>query len=61
MAANRKLVFLKFTPLNNIKTLSVLPKKYKVRYIGNQTVKHENSEYSISDEPINIIHLGKTS
>ena len=57
----RKLVFLKFAPLNNVKLLSISPKKYKVRYLGNQTVKHENNEYSISDEPINIIYLEKIS
>jgi hypothetical protein len=57
----RKLVFVKFLPLPNITNLSVHPKKYKVRYIGNQTVRNENDEYSISNEPINIIYMEKLS
>jgi hypothetical protein len=55
----RKLVFVKFLPLPNITNLSINPKKYKVRYIGNQTVRNENDEYSISNEPINVIYMEK--
>ncbi len=56
----RKLVFVKFAPLNHSKVFSIKPKKYKIKYLGNQTVQYENNEYSISDEPINIFYLDKS-
>lgn len=53
----KKLIFLRFATLPKVIMFSVTPRKYKVKYVGNQTVRKENDEYSISDEPINILHL----
>lgn len=56
----RRLVFLKSIPLTGITTLSKNPKKYKLRYLGNQTVGDNEHEFSITNEPICVTHIGKT-
>jgi hypothetical protein len=57
---SRRLVFLKSLPLNTIKVLSKTPKKYKLRYLGNQTVGDDENEFSITNEPIFVTHIGKS-
>ena len=54
----RKLVFLKSIPLDGVTTLSKHPKKYKIRFLGNQTVDDGENEFSITNEPIHVTHIG---
>lgn len=57
---NRKrLIFLKTIPLDGIKSLSRKPQKYKIKFLGNQTVSDGENEFSITNEPIYVSHIGK--
>lgn len=55
----RRLLFMKSIPLQGVKILSKLPSKYKVIYKGNQTVAKDNNEFSITDEPVNVMSIRK--
>ncbi len=55
----RRLVFLKTIPLEGITSLSKTPKKYKLRFLGNQTVDDGENEFSITNEPICVTHIGQ--
>lgn len=55
----RRLIFLKAIPLDNIKSLSKKAGKYKLKFLGNQTVSDNDNEFSITDEPICVSYIGK--
>lgn len=55
----RKLIFMKSVPIENLKSLSLKPAKYKLMYHGNQTVRKDDNEFSITDEPINVLSIRK--
>jgi hypothetical protein len=55
----RRLIFLKAIPLENIKSLSKTTGKYKLKFLGNQTVSDNDNEFSITDEPISVSYIGK--
>ena len=55
----RRLVFLKSIPLDGVTSFSKHPKKYKLRFLGNQTVDDGENEFSVTNEPICVTHIGQ--
>jgi hypothetical protein len=55
----RRLIFMKSIPLEGITSLSKTPKKYKLKFLGNQTVDDGSNEFSITNEPIQVSFIGK--
>jgi hypothetical protein len=55
----RRLLFLKAIPLEGITSLSKKTGKYKLKFIGNQTVDDDENEFSITNEPIQVTNIGK--
>ena len=55
----RRLVFMKTIPLDGITSLSKNPGKFKLKFLGNQTVGDEQNEFSITNEPIYVTHIGR--
>jgi hypothetical protein len=53
----RRMIFMKSIPLHGVKILSTKPSKYKIRYIGNQTVGDGRNEFSITNEPIHVLNI----
>lgn len=57
---NRKrLIFMKSIPLDGITTMSKKPGKFKLKFLGNQTVDDGENEFSVTNEPICVTHIGK--
>lgn len=55
----RRLIFMKSIPLNGITAMSKKPKKFKLKFLGNQTVDDNENEFSITNEPICVTHIGR--
>jgi hypothetical protein len=55
----RRMIFMKSIPLHGVKILSMKPAKYKLRYIGNQTVGDGRNEFSVTNEPIHVLNIRK--
>lgn len=55
----RRLIFMKTIPLDGITSFSKRPGKFKLKFLGNQTVDDGENEFSITNEPICVTHIGR--
>ena len=55
----KRLIFMKSIPLDGITNMSKKQGKFKLKFLGNQTVDDGENEFSITNEPICVTHIGK--